>query len=119
MKYVAGIFLGLFSLKAVLILGFIVYHYTFNKLKRRLYTPTTIGILWFGNYLVFNSFTKELSNFPEPMAHNSAVALVMTLMIIAILVSDIVFFRVWKYITKTTGHITKEMLLEWETPKPE
>lgn len=120
MKYVSGIFLGLFILKAIVIVGFMVYHYTFNKLKRRLFTPTSIGLLWFGNYLfVYNVFLKGLFEFPGPVCNTTGSAIGIASIICMIFVSDIVFFRVWKYISQTTGHITREMLTEWEIPKPE
>jgi|SRR5690554_3057767 len=118
MKYLSGIFFGLVILKAVGIVGFVSYHYTFNKLKRRLYTPTAIGLLWFGNYLIISHFIRVFE-FPEPVVSTNSQAIAMTTIICFIFVSDIVFFQVWKYITKTTNHITKEMLTEWEIPKPE
>ena len=117
-KYVSSIFLGLVIIKAIAIVGYVFYLYNFKNLKRRLYNETTLGVLWFGNYLFMTEFIKKFE-FPGPVANTTGSAIVLASLICIIFVSDIVFFQVWKYITQTTGHITREMLIEWEVPKPE
>lgn len=119
MKYVSSVFLGLVILKAIAIVGFVFYQYNIKNLKRRLYNETTIGLLWFGNFYLIYFFVRQLFDFAEPVAATTAQAVIIASIICIIFVSDIVFFRVWNYISQTTGHITREMLTEWEIPKPE
>ena len=116
-KYVSVIILGLVILKAILMVIFMIFHYTFNKLKRNLYTSTKIGMLWFPNYLLSYNFFPLLFKWDTAVAADFGHAAFISIAIFITVICDVMLYKVWEDISSNSTNITREMLIEWEGPK--
>lgn len=116
-QYVSVIILWLVILKAIFLVVFFVYHYSFNKLKRNLYSSLKIGMLWFPNYLFMGHFISKLFEWNEPVASSIGSAAFISGFIWITIICDMILYKVWSDISKNSTDITREMLVEWEGPK--
>ncbi len=116
-QYVSVIILWLVVIKAFVLVIFFICHFSFNKLKRNLYSSVKIGSLALPDYILMYHFFPLLLNWSQPVATNIPFAVFISVSIWVTIICDIVIYQVWTYISRNSINITTEMLVEWEGPK--
>lgn len=117
-QYVGVILTYAAILLSTVTFAMVFYHITFSKKKARLFPQYIYGslgtILFSSSYLMVMILHDSAFNF-EPLSTMQSLLLV--ILITAVFISLFVLYKLWRYVSEISEHITREMLIQWQVPK--